>query len=484
MLQKIFGWFSASSKHHRSENPFLYPLDLDELKAELKVEYHAKRLGEIGLPAANDEKLTGAEEAIKGRLESARRDALSWATHRLKTIHNRLAELDITPIVNRSLQADEEFERQANSMLSDEEPALRSTHQAAVTATRELEQFKIKHGLQRAAKTQSGTRVFTLSMVLILMVLVEAAVNAKLFAASFDGGIMEGGTWALGLAVLNVAWSYSWGRFCLPNALHVNAARKILGWFSIIPAFSGAVAVGLITSHFRDALSAGADIGSNEAAKIALDTLTQTPFHFADAFSMLLFGLSVGFAIFSYFDGFYWKDGYPGYTAVQQQANEAVDAYEGEVEEVRAKLNDLKEQFLRELDDDRDTSKNHVVAYTHEIEEKRVTQQRVQALLHQAQNLSSSLIALFRSENEVYRKGAPTPDYFNQGILFQDITLPDFDTEPQEILLGRQQTLLSSLHSRTEVIRQRIQSSFNSKFDQLQPVREQINKEGKSNGQA
>ena len=141
MLQKIFGWFSASSKHHRSENPFLYPLDLDELKAELKVEYHAKRLGELGLPTANDEKLTGAEEAIKGRLENARRDALSWATHRLKTIHNRLAELDITPIVNRSLQADEEFERQANSMLSDEEPALRSTHQAAVTATRELEQF-------------------------------------------------------------------------------------------------------------------------------------------------------------------------------------------------------------------------------------------------------------------------------------------------------------------------------------------------------
>lgn len=484
MLQKIFGWFRASSKQHKSENPFLYPLDLDELKAELKVEYHAKRLGELGLPAASDEKLTGAEEAIKSRLENARRDALSWATHRLKTIHNRLAELDITPIVNRSRQADEEFERQANSMLSDEEPALRSTHQAAVTATSELEQFKIEHRRKRTAKTQSGARVFTLSMVLILMMLGEAAVNAKLFAASFDGGIMEGGTWALGLAAVNVAWSYCWGRFCLPNALHVTAVRKIFGWFSIIPAFLGAVFIGLVTSHFRDALSAGADIGSNEAAKIALDTLTQTPFHFADAFSMLLFGLSVGFAIASYFDGFYWKDSYPGYTYVQQFADEAVDAYEAEVEEVRAKLNDLKVQFLSQLDNDGDTSKDHVVDYAHEIEEKRVTQQRVQALLHQAENLSSALIALFRSENEIYRKGTPTPDYFKQGILFQNLTLPDFDTASQELLLDRQQALLSSLHSSTEGIRKRIQSSFDSKFDQLQPFRNQINKENKVNGQA
>ncbi|WP_460146736.1 hypothetical protein [Pseudomonas sp. S2_A02] len=482
MLQNIFGWFRASNKQHKSENPFLYPLDLDDLKAELKIEYHAKRLGELGLP--NDEKLTGPEAAIKGRLENARRDALSWATHRLKTIHNRLAELDITPIVNRSRQADEEFERQANSLLSEEEAALRSTHQAAVTALRELEQFKTEHRRNRTAKTQSGAKVFTLSMILVLMTTGEAAVNAKLFAASFDGGFMEGATWAFGLAAVNVAWSYCWGRFCLPNALHVTAARKIFGWFSIIPAFFGAVFIGLVTSHFRDALSAGADIGSNEAAKIALATLTQTPFHFADAFSMLLFGMSVGFAIVSYFDGFYWKDSYPGYTYVQQLADEAVDAHEAEVEEVRAKLNDLKEQYLSQLDSDSVTAKDHVVKYAHEIEEKRVTQQRVQALLHQAENLSSSLIALFRSENEIYRKGTPTPEYFKQGILFQSITLPDFDTAPQEMQLDLQRALLSSLHSKTEGIRDRIQSSFISKFDQLKPFRNQINKEGEINGQA
>lgn len=484
MLKKILNWFSATNKPHKGENPFLYPLDLDELKSELKIEQHAKRLGELGLPAENDEKLSGPEEAIKCRLENARRDSLSWATHRLKIIHNKLAELDITPIVNRSLQADQEFERQANSMLSDEESLLRSTHQAAAQAIRELEQFRVDNRRMSTAKTHSGARIVFLTALMFILVAVEGGLNANLFAASFDGGIIEGAGWALCLAAINLVWSYCWGRFCLPNALHVNIVRRALGWLSIIPAVSGAVVIGLITSHFRDALSNGVDIGSNEAAKIALNTLYQTPFHFADAFSMLLFCMSIGFAIAGYFDGFLWKDSYPGYTAVQRHADEAVDAYEGQVEDVRSKLNDLKEQCLMDLDDDMEKSKSHVVAYAHEIEDKRVTQQRLQALLHQAENLSSSLIGLFRSENEIYRKGKLTPKYFNQAILFQELTLPDFNTAPQDALFKEQQILLSRLHDRAEEIRDRIQSSFSSRYDQLQPFRDQIQQDRITHGQA
>ena len=474
VLKTIIRWFSISRKVDKSDNPFLYPLELDELKAELKVEHYAMRQGRQGLPASDDTKLSGTEEAIKGRLENARRDALSWATHRLKTIHNKLADLDITPVVNRAMEADREFERLANSILSDNAQLLKSTRLKAEQARNELEYFKAENNLVRSAKVNSSTWTIVLSFALVIMLIIEASINAELFAASFDGGFIDGFLYAGGLAAANIFWSFSWGRVGLPNLNHLKWSRKLWGWISILTFIAGAVFIALVTSHFRDALAVRADISSSEAAKIAGQTLFSYPFEFADIISLMLFGLSLGFAAMSCMDGFLWKDPYPGYTNAQRHADQELNAYESEIEFVRDALAGLQEEKLAQLGDDIEKSKKDIVEYHHQLEEKRVTEHRLRAVLNKAENLMSSLIGLFRSENELYRKNTPSPIYFKDLVPLQELVLPDFRTDIQEAALAHQTDSQAKLLAKAADIRHEIESSFTQKFDQLIPFRDQI----------
>jgi hypothetical protein len=430
--------------------------------------------GVLGLPASDDTKLSGTEEAIKTRLENARRDALSWATHRLKSIHNKLADLDITPVVNRAMEADREFERLANSILSDNAQLLKSTQKKAEQAHKELEHFKAENNLVRSAKVNSSTWAFVLLVLLIIMLIIEASINAELFAASFDGGFIDGFLYAGGLATANILWGFSWGRIGLPNLNHCRWPRKLLGWISLIPMVAGMVSIALVTSHFRDALGRGSDISSSEAAKIAGQTLLTTPFVFGDIISLMLFGLSLAFAVMSCMDGLLWKDPYPGYTDAQRHADQELNAYESEIEFVKDALADLRQAKLAQLDDDVAKSKEDIVEYHHQIEEKRVTEQRLRAVLHKTENLMSSLIALFRSENEMYRPNTPSPAYFRDKVPLQRLVLPDFSTTAQDAALDLQKNSQAKLLAKTQDIRHEIESSFTQKFSQLSPFRDQI----------
>lgn len=474
VLKAIVRWFSVSRKVDKSDNPFLYPLELDELKAELRVEHYAKMQGVLGLPASDDTKLSGTEEAIKTRLENARRDALSWATHRLKGIHNKLADLDITPVVNRAMEADREFERLANAILSDNAQLLKSTQNKAEQARNELEHFKAENNLVRSAKVNSSTWAFVLFAGLIIMLIIEASINAELFAASFDGGFIDGFLYAGGLAAANILWGFSWGRFGLPNLNHCKWLRKLLGLIFLIPMIAGMVFIALVTSHFRDALGRGFDISSSEAAKIAGQTLFNTPFVFGDIISLMLFGLSLAFAALSCMDGLLWKDPYPGYTDVQRRADQELNAYESEIEFVRDALADLSKVKLAQLDSDIAKSKEDIVEYLHQLEEKRVTEQRLRAVLNKTENLMSSLIALFRSENEMYRASISSPAYFRNKVPLQQLTLPDFSTAAQDAALELQRNSQAKLLAKTQDIRHGIESSFTQKFNQLTPFRDQI----------
>lgn len=474
MLKAIVRWFSVSSKVDKSDNPFLYPLELDELKAELRVEHHAKRQGELGLPASDDTKLSGTEEAIRGRLENARRDAMSWATFKLKGIHNKLADLDITAVVNRAMEADKEFERRANSILSDNAQLLKTTRLKAEQARKELEHFKSENNLVRSAKVNSTTWAIVLGIGLLIMMIIEACINAELFASSFDGGFIDGLLYAGGLSAANILWSFSWGRFGLPNLNHCKWSRKLLGWIAFLPMIGGMVSIALVTSHFRDALSRGSEISSSEAAIIAGQTLFNSPFVFGDIISLMLFGLSLAFAVLSCMEGLMWKDTYPGYTDAQRHADQELNAYESEIEYIKDSLAALRKNTLAQLDDDIEKSKEDIVEYLHQLEEKRVTEQRLRGVLNKAENIMSSLIGLFRSENELFRQNAPTPAYYKDRVPLQKLVPLDFNTAAQDAQLDQQKLHQAKLLAKTEYIRHEIESSFTQKFSQLTPFRDQI----------
>jgi hypothetical protein len=476
-MTKIFGWMLVSRRKESPQNhPELNPLDLEDLKTELGIEHQARRLGEVGLPRPTDTALSGPENRIVQRLEEARRDHLNWATSRLKSIQIKMHNCDITKTFNRAMEAANEFERTANSRLSDYEANIGRLKTVAMEREEDLRVFKLNNNLTQAANVISGWRTFSFICLSLLIVVVEGALNASFFAKSLDGGLIQGFGYAFGLALMNVLIALTLGRIGVPNKNHINHARRVIGYMSILLSISLMVTMGLLIAHFRDSLSQGLDNTGVNPGVVALQTLINNTFGLSDIYSWMLFAFSVFFGLFSLAEGYYWQDAYPGYGRVQHAADKAVVDYEESIAEVRELLEQLKNEHLEAFETSLDDARSSVLGYKEQIHEKRSTRHRLQQFLHKAENMLDALIAIFRTDNTLHRRNsvAEVPAYFNNRVKLQEIEFPDFDTTDDEKSLKKQELMLARLLHNVEQIRAGIQSSFDQKFDQLKPIREQL----------
>ena len=162
--------------------------------------------------------------------------------------------------------------------------------------------------------------------------------------------------------------------------------------------------------------------------------------------------------------------------AGQHAADKAVVDYEESIAEVRELLEQLKNEHLEAFETSLDDARSSVLGYKEQIHEKRSTRHRLQQFLHKAENMLDALIAIFRTDNTLHRRKmvAEVPAYFANRVKFQEIEFPDFDTTDDEKSLKKQELMLARLLNNVEQIRAGIQSSFDQKFDQLKPIREQL----------
>lgn len=476
LFKKLFGWLISPRRPNDPEHPELHVLDRDQLLKELNIEAEARRLGAVGAPAADETGLSGVEASICQTLEGFRSNYKGWATLHVQRIQERLVTYEITKTVNRTANLADEFEREVNRKVSDRETTLRNLRHMADKRGEELLSFREKNQLTRHAQVISGTRKTIYILLAIATVVLEGLLNAGFFAVGLDGGLFQGFLYAGILAAMNVGVAMVFGRFLVPNMNHSNFVRRISGCLSLGLAFASMAGLGLIIAHFRDALGQGDDVAFNVMAAMALQALQNNPLGFHDIFSVLLCGVSVIFALGGLYEGYKLSDPYPGYAKVQQVADEARALYEDEIADTRKELEHLKEKYLSRLEEGIEQAKNDVLAFRAEVDKKRIAPERLQRSLDKAENMMSTLIRIFRTENELARKaiGAPVPAYFRQPVPVQPLTLPDFSTAADERALQEQEALLTDLLARTEAIRGRIQSSYDVKFSQLEPIRQQI----------
>ena len=234
--------------------------------------------------------------------------------------------------------------------------------------------------------------------------------------------------------------------------------------------------LGLTIAHFRDSLSLGVDLEFTEVSAMAWQSLLASPFGLHDMFSFLLFGVSCFFGGFAWFEGYSWGDTYPGYGALQLDSEKAVTEYEERLSIMRTELEDLKDECLHKLEADIDQAKDSVLAFKSQIDRKEKSRHRLQLALGKAEDILVALIGEFRTNNYVCLRelGQEKPSYFDDPVPIKELEWPDFSTEEDECELDKQEKMLRGLLSSLEDIRAQIQSSFDSTFDQLKPIRDQI----------
>lgn len=467
VFSKFFQWLTTSdSGGRRKAHPDLNPIDVAKLAKELNVDGDAKRLGEAGLPATDQEGLSGPEASIIQRVERVRQQYVEWAVLRINILSTDLSRWNVTADVNRARQADEEFERKASSLLSEQEAVVRRLADVARARKTELSAFKSRHGLTREAAERTGTGRFFRISVLLLLILFEGAFNASFFATGLDSGLI-GGLFEAGMAAsINVLIAFTLGRTCVPYLVHARPSLKVVGLGSTVLALAIICGVGLGISHYRDALTS--ELAN--AASVAQQALLANPFGLKPGSSWVLFGVSVCFGLVALFDGVFFDDLYPGYGPVSRRTQDAIDDYEDKLTEVREELEELKEGELQTLDRVLEQSQSAIAAFESTIRDKSSAGHRLQQAVTDADNSLEALLKRFRTENDVSRGGLKRPGYFDTYPSLRPLTIPSFDTTTDEQALAEQRGLVEALLTEAQTIRARIQAAFNKQFDRIDPL--------------
>lgn len=466
-LKRLWVWLTQAG--HRSAgkaHPDLNPYDVKRLVEELNLKAEARRLGEAGVPAPDATRPGGAEAEAIQRVDRVRQDYVDWAAVRLSVLNERLEKTDVTQTVNRARQADQEFERKASSLITEQEAVLRATGELARQMDAELRVFKTAHALTRSAVYPTGARAFFGYALLLFLIVLEGVLNASFFAQGVDSGLLGGAAYAMALAALNVAIAYGLGKWPSRYFHHRRLGMKIFGWLAVLIALVCMVAIGLSIAHFRDALT----VGNTEAPAVAMHALMTTPLKLKDLMSWGLFGISVVFAVIAFFDGHFSDDLYPGYGGVSRRADAAAESYEYELQSMRTELDELRKQEVKALDAAARDSQASVADFATTIEDKRLAKLKLEAALHDSANSLEAVLLIFRQENEVARKGLPRPAYFDQPPQLTPLNLPDFETQADEERLAAQRVMAERLIAEVQEIRGRIQAAFNQKFDLLKPL--------------
>ncbi len=467
-VKKIFSWLTTPPrKGQKRGHPDFNPINLERIKKDLRLQEGAKRLGEANLPGSEEKRLTGLESNIVRVVEKARSDYLSWGNERLAFLNKRIQSYDVKGLIHRNQDADQQFERQANGTITPRFRELQRLSVSCLSLNAELENFRQKNNLDREAHYPEATMAFLYWAFLLLMIVAEGVVNASFFSKGIDTGLIGGFFYAAAFSFGNIASGYLWGRYAIPYANHASPAKRNLGRAAILGAIVTAVAIALLISHFRDALSHDAA----NAAMLALQNLKSNPLGLSEVQSWLLFGLSLLFAFLAVGDGYKMDDPCPGYGKLTRRLEVAQRNYDIEEEDVEKELKSLKEEALDEAQSALENARVILDKLHGAIEDKTLAGGKMHTAFADAENCLDALLKEFRDTNMFYRSNPETvPNYFSDSPRLRRLPLPSFEVEADRDKYAMQKQMVDDFEGRLPDIRANIEASFNREFDSLQTL--------------
>lgn len=463
-LQIFWRWIKSSPlKSHKKWHQDLNPIDIQNISTALNLKENAHRLGAAGVPGQTDQNLAGPESAVVLKIEEVRKDYMAWGQLRLASLNQELARKDVTQQINQARKLDEEFERMADNEMA-KFTALCSLRDTARNRQNELDQFKRANNLERLPVVPERSKKRLIVVIAFALVGVEAFLNMSLFAKGLDTGLLGGFFEAATAAFVNVVVSFACGVYLIRFVHHVKPLPKLFGFMAIAVTACFIVTMAFGIAHYRNALSMGGD----NAMSLALQTLLTSPIGLNEMSSWLLFFVSLIFGVIAIVDGYKMDDPYPGYGNIFRLADDAIEDYNAEIDELRSCLEDIKKDTLAQIENTASQSEASVGICKNLIGEKARSGNDLANAVATTENALHTLLQEFRDENKIARGAAPTPAYFNTWPTLREMKMPDFSTSIDEIHSANQRQLLATFLGEIQEIRARIQTAFNTRFNSLQ----------------
>jgi len=185
-----------------------------------------------------------------------------------------------------------------------------------------LNVFKQKNDLVAEAH-YSDSFIFHYAIIFILF-FIETAINGSFFGAAVKGGLVEGGTIAASISIINIGLAILLGGFIFPETNHINKTKRtwgIVGMFIVIPIL---IFWNLYIAHFRT-LFDEKEILERSFAQMNLEIL---PHMSQDLFDLsrdgfTLFGIGLLVCVLIFIKSYRVDDKYPGYGRATRRVKNA-----------------------------------------------------------------------------------------------------------------------------------------------------------------
>lgn len=402
-------------------------IDKDRLVEDLDLKKEAAARGAVNQPETSAETLDHIELKAVSRVEDLRRRGLENFEINRRVYAERLnkavsARMLVETEANDSKAKFAEEVTKWKSMMVTPRERVQETH-------RWRNRFREINKLERPAK-EFGSLIALFGLA-FLMIIIESAVNAYLFAQTNNLGLLGGLMAAFIVSIGNVTLSalLGWGSRFINCRWVVNIFIKLVGLLFFLAWLGFAIIYNLGVAHFRDAVER---IGEwREAGTAAIQTIQLSPFSLYTMESYVLFILGLVISIVSFLKGYSYSDPYPGYSKV---ASDLVGAREEYV--------DYLEDSIETLAEHRDNAVNGLRAANDEVHRnindsvdalfgQKALQSNLNPFLEQCNIAANYLLSVYRDANKAARVDSP-PEYFNTTYAFELLEVPNEELERRQ----------------------------------------------------
>ncbi len=298
---------------------------------------------------------------------------------------------------------------------------LRDLFKRRMIAERNLNYFRRSLGVARPARyPESNIYHFGL---LAFVIVLESIANAYFFAQASDLGLLGGILQAAVFSLVNVAWSFGLG---LTAYRYLNAPGigfRLLAVIGVAVHLAGALLINLAIAHYRDLIALSPD----GATFAVITQLKEAPFQLEAFESLMLFLIGSLIAGFAVWKGYNTDDPLPGYGPADRAFSE-VDAVCRETrEQLLLEAEDALDAARDPIDDDLAAFEASVGAVKDRLELFGAIADGLKNAGGAYQRLSTSLLKVYREENQAVRND-PAPAHFDLFPRLEvDAEIPDLD---------------------------------------------------------
>lgn len=324
--------------------PTFRELRIEDLREEIQPDLLGRRAGDRGEPAPSAAE-DPAQNQIVERIEALKREAdetLVGQSDQARKHWDQLEQSEPESDLDAAVQS---ARTQFNEVAQRERHSLNDSRMEYRKLTDEFFDFRERNGLERQpAEPTAGWKALYLS-VLFAIFLIESIFNASLLAVGSETGVFGGYLTAFIFSLINVLTPFLGFGNVFRWVHHVAIVKKILAWLSFMVYVPFAVTLNLGLAQFREA---SADL-SEDVGVEAVSRFLQSPFGLSDGESWLLFAMGVFFSVVAFFEGYKFRDPYPGYGKKEKKMRDARNAYYDRRDRVVDQLADVREGSLDEI---------------------------------------------------------------------------------------------------------------------------------------